>query len=58
MNPFTLEHNKGFQQIKRGQVERRSKKRGRAVRVDKNMKGTKRGTSLTLRDYITLGALS
>jgi hypothetical protein len=27
MNPFTLEHNKGFQQIKRGQGERKGKKR-------------------------------
>jgi hypothetical protein len=26
------------------------KKRGRAVKVDKNMKGTKRGISWTLRD--------
>jgi hypothetical protein len=50
MNPFTLEHNKGFQQIKRGQGERKGKKMGRAIKVDKNMKGTKRGTSLTLRD--------
>jgi hypothetical protein len=56
MNPFTLEDNKGFQQIKR--MERKGKKRGRAVKVDKNMKGTKRGTSLTLRDYITYVALS
>ncbi len=37
---------------------RKGKKRGRAVKVDKNMKGTKRGTSLTLRDYITYIELS
>jgi hypothetical protein len=58
MNPFTLEHNKSFQQIKKGQVERKGKKRGRAIRVDKNMKRMKRGTSLTLRDYISYVALS